>query len=300
MADRRNAVFMLGALFLLVLALAGCQPVQPVPPTPVPELLFTQAAQTFVAEMTQTAAQGQNGEAATPTVPPAAETESTVETDTPTAGPSATTAPSDTPVSSDTPVPTETPQVTPTPTRVPNAILEDDFSDDDKWFTAEEDEFVIEYTEDEAYRIRVNLLNAAIWSIRTGDYENVRLEVDAARTAGPENGYYGLICRHQDEDHYYAFLLNTTGGYGIAKMKDGVFEFLVNGTAAAEDVHMGTAVNRVGAECIGSRLALYSNGKLLVETNDREYESGSVGVVAKSQLQEGFEATFDNFAIIQP
>lgn len=74
---------------------------------------------------------------------------------------------------------------------------------------------------------------ANIWSVRNTTYTDVILEVDAARSAGPEDGYYGLVCRQVDQDNYYGLVISSNGFYGIGKMEAGTFGFLKKGWTPA-------------------------------------------------------------------
>jgi hypothetical protein len=128
----------------------------------------------------------------------------------------------------------------------------------------------------------------------------VILEVDAAREAGPEDGYYGLVCRQVDQDNYYGLVISSNGFYGIGKMEAGTFGFLKEGVDASGILKLGAnQANRLRAECSGSSLRLSANGKLLVEMEDRDFTGGTVGLMIGVRKQGGLEALFDNFAVYE-
>lgn len=267
---------------LLLAILAGCGPATQ-GPTPVQEgALYTQAAQTFVAGLTLTAPAA--------TQPPASATSLPA---------TATLAPSATPLPTDTPVPSATLAPSDTPTGIPNTIYEEDFADETGWFTADEDEFIFEFAND-GYRITNQLYNASVWSIRDVDEQDVRLEVDARRTEGPENGLYGLMCRQEDDENYYAFLIGAENIYAIAKMEDGEYETLKEGTVPAGVLRGGSQMDRIRADCVSDSLTLYANGQQLAQVDDDDFSNGAVGLVAKTSPDPGLEVLFDNFAIIRP
>jgi hypothetical protein len=108
------------------------------------------------------------------------------------------------------------------------------------------------------------------------------------------------VCRHQDEDNYYALVVSPDGTYGIAKNEDGEFNFLEEGAAPANVIHGGDEVNRVRADCSDDRLTLYANGQRLAEIQDDDFTSGDVGLIAGTRGQEGTEALFDNFVVMRP
>lgn len=273
----------IGLFLSLFLILAACQ-LAPAPlPSPQQDALFTQAAQTVIAELTAAAP------AATATGAPAA-------TDTP--APSPTEIASPTPEPTMTPEPTETPPPTATDTPVPNVIFEEDFESGTGWAEREEDQFAFGFV-DGAYRIRNAFYNAAVWSIREMGIDDVYLQVDASLSDGAESGFYGLICRHVDEDNFYALLVSPSGGYGIGINEDGEFSFLTEGIAP-EIIESGSAVNRVGAECLDDSLTLFANGQQLAQVEDDTFDEGEIGLVVKTTLDEEMEATFDQFIVARP
>jgi len=272
-------------LLPLAVGLSACgQAAIPVVTTP-PDAAYTQAALTIIAELTL------NAPPATPTLPPPE--------------PSATSAPpaSPTPLPSDTPAPTVTltsaPTATPPPAPAGRLVFSDDFSDDTDWYVSQGDDFGFEFVE-ESYRIYVNLLNAPIWSLRDQNYSDVSMEVDVERVAGPENGLFGLMCRHVDEDNYYALLVGSDGGFAIGKMDNGEFEYLEEGQDQAGIIRRGEESNRVRAGCIGETLSLYANGQLLLEVQDDDFDDGGIGLIAKTRLIEGLDVLFDNLAVYEP
>ena len=295
----KKVAVVLGIMLGFIVLLAGCN-LPSSGPTELPLAAgYTQAAETIIAELTRSAP---------PVTPAPVEPKPTISGgDVSTQPPqgdasSPTSLPSDTPAPSATLPPTLT-QSPGLPSAAPTAsgrvVFEDDFKRQGRWYEDLGDDFGFEY-QDEAYVIYVNLLNAPIWSIRDQDFSDVILEVDAVRQTGPQNGYFGLVCRHQDEDNYYALVISSDGSYGIAKMEDGEFEFLDEGVDERNIIQRDDAVNRVRAVCMGETLSLYANGQLLVEIDDDDFSDGVVGLIAGTRLKDGLEALFDNFVIIEP
>ncbi len=177
-------------------------------------------------------------------------------------------------------------------------MLEADFSTGRGWHTEENDRFHFAF-QDGGYVIGVDIRNAAIWSIRDDTYTDVILETSAQRLNGPQDGYYGVVCRHVDEDNYYGLAIGSDGAYGILKMLDGEMDFLVEGTAP-EGVIQADGPNLVRGDCTGETLTLFANGQKLVETQDSDLESGATGMLAGTHGNPGFEALFKTFKIYQP
>ncbi len=252
-------------------------------PTPVPDWAYTQAAQTIIAGMTLEA-------------PPATPTPPLPPTEVPTLVP---TLPPPSPTNS--PVPTSTPEPSLTPTLLPTATeaagvpaFEEDFNDGSGWAELEDDGWEIGYANG-GYSIFVDITNAPIWSIRRQELDDVRLEVDAARTAGPENGYYGLVCRHLDGDNYYTLVISDDGFFGIGIVEDGdSLSFLQQGTAPVDVLKPEGTPNHLRADCMGETLTLYANGIKLAEVTDDTFDSGDSGLLAGTRGEAGLRVLFDN------
>jgi hypothetical protein len=62
----------------------------------------------------------------------------------------------------------------------------------------------------------------SIWWTNPGEqFDDVVLTVDAQQISGPNNNAYGLICRYQDEQNFYLFLISGDGYYAIGKYQSG-------------------------------------------------------------------------------
>lgn len=282
MSGRSILIGFVGILFLCILS--GCNlPGATRPPTANVVAIYTQAAQTVAAQLTELAA-------STTPMPPTQLPEVTL---------AATALPTLAPTSTGevSPTPSSTPTLSPTPAA--ELVFEDDFSTEGKWFTEQNPDFGFEY-EDGAYLVYVNLLNGAVWSVREQSFTDVILEVDAGRLSGAKSGYYGLTCRHQGEEDYYALVIGSDGFYGIIRMLAGEFEFLEQGVDESGVIRSGEAGNRLRAECLGESLILYANGQKLLEVRDDQLSSGEVGLLAGTRKERGIEVWFDNFAIYQP
>ncbi len=275
----------LGSLGLVVV-LAGCNFPGRATETAFPAAEFTVAAQTVVAELTALAGQA---------TPAATQAQGVLPTAT---RPSPLTPPASVPTAT-LALPTATLTVAPTPTESLKLLFEDDFADEIGWFTDETDDYTIAFAEG-GYKMSVAVTYANIWSVRNTTYMDVILEVDAARQAGPEDGYYGLVCRQVDQDNYYGLVISSNGFYGIGKMEAGTFGFIKEGVDASGNLKLGAnQANRIRAECSGGLLRLSANGKLLAEVEDDDFTEGTVGLMIGVRKQGGLEVLFDNFAVYE-
>jgi len=209
--------------------------------------------------------------------------------------------PSSTPQPTPTPLPSST--STPLPTGTPDLgtlVYADDFSKDSGWVTEDNDSWSMGYTNG-GYEIHVNISNAPIWSVRNQEFSDVRLEVDAVQTSGPENGYYGLVCRHLSGDNYYALVIGSDGFFGIGLVENGdKIRWLQEGIAPAGLFQPGEGAFRIRADCVDNILSLYANGQKLAEVLDDTFDAGDTGLLAATRKESGVAVLFSNYDIYIP
>jgi hypothetical protein len=294
----RNRLVSLAILaFICIFSAAGCGGKATQAPPVDPAVKVTELYNTVIAGFTQTA------EAYTPTPSPTITSSPTKEIVPPTptaAPPTPTVEPTAT-----TPVePTATTAVlSPTAPPVSSGVRLwwDDFEGEKMWYSgAKEGSYAFEFVKG-AYRIYNNLLAAIVWSIRGENYANIRVEVDAMKQKGPKDGYYGLICRYVDSQNYYALVIANNSTFGVVKMEKGEINFIQKGDIPDNILKAKDEYNRLRADCIGTSLILYVNGKKVGEAQDKTFASGDVGIGAGNQLEAaGIDVVFDNFEIWQP
>jgi hypothetical protein len=155
--------------------------------------------------------------------------------------------------------------------------------------------------EHQGLRITINEINYAYWTTPGKQFGDVRVLVSASRLGGPNDNYFGVICRFQSPESYYGFLASSDGYYGILKVTNGQFELLGSPNMDYSDVIIkDRATNRVRGDCIGSSLSLYVNGILLKTVEDSEFHTGDVGLIAGSHEIWAVDILFDDFIVYQP
>ncbi len=210
------------------------------------------------------------------------------------------------------PRPTVTP-VTPSPAAsaaaagAPAASLQvlfrDDFSNPHSgWDTVHEKDAIIEYTPQGQYRIWLNYPHTTIWANPGLQFTDTRIEVDALKAAGPDDNQFGIICRYEDANNFYFFLISSDGYYGIGKTKDGKQSLLTGegNMTFAREIAKGHALNHLRAECVGTHLALFVNGHHLATVSDADFSRGDVGLMVGTFDEPGVDIRFDNFAVYAP
>jgi hypothetical protein len=180
-------------------------------------------------------------------------------------------------------------------------LFKDDFSNPlSGWDTWRSDDSSVNYRSG-GLRVAVDQAQTDVWSRPKINYQDVRIEVDAVKVSGPEQNDFGLICRYQDDENYYALVVGSDGSAGIMKVKGGEVVLLnAAGAAAARAIHPGSELNHLRADCIGPRLILSANGRKLVEARDHDFSSGGVGVMAGTFETPGVELLFDDFLVYNP
>jgi hypothetical protein len=195
-------------------------------------------------------------------------------------------------------------EVQPHPPIAPGGVLfSDDFSVSGRgWETWEGAEGSWVGHQSGGLRILVGQPYYDYWTRLPERYTDVYIEVDALTIGGPNDNNFGLLCRAQGDESYYAFLITSDGYYGIIKVHNGSFVYLSapDGLTYSESIHRGLASNRIGAYCAGGHLLLAVNGEVLAQADDDDLSSGQVGLTAGSSEEAGVDILFDNFVIYQP
>ncbi len=185
---------------------------------------------------------------------------------------------------------------------LPESVLfQDDFSSTGSGW--DRDDFEEGYTdyEDGKYRILVKLDDQSVWANPGLHFTDVIIQVEATKAGGPDDNDFGVICRYVDVENFYYFIITSDGYYGIIKVQDGYWEYLVNDSLIySEAINQGGASNTLRADCVGDTLTLYVNGIFMDEAYDSDYTSGDVGLIAGTYDEPGTDILFDNFSVMEP
>jgi hypothetical protein len=181
-------------------------------------------------------------------------------------------------------------------------LFSDDFtSNANSWGTSGKNigEIVFVY---EGLDIKVNSPNSLLWTVTADQFRDTQIEVDGVLLGGPTDDAFGVICRFQDNEHFYGFLLSHDGYYGIFKM-DGGNMLLADSQAGlrySDVIRQGGVVNHIQAVCQGETLRLTVNDTLLSEVQDSSYAQGQMGLIVGTYEIAGTEVFFDNLQVYQP
>ncbi len=181
------------------------------------------------------------------------------------------------------------------------ALYHDDFSDPSSGWTKMADENgTLGYT-DGAYRMMVQSASYDLWALSGQAYEDVQIEVDATRLAGPVDNRFGLICRFQNINNFYVFIISSDGYYAIGKIKNGTASLLGQEMMAFSGfIQQGGGANHVRFDCIGNTLKGSVNDQPLALTTDADFSGGDAGLITGAFDEGGVEVSFDNFVVYKP
>lgn len=185
------------------------------------------------------------------------------------------------------------------PATVGSVLYQDDFSSPTGWPAYEDADYTTAYA-DGGYRIYVTTDQYTVWSHPGQSFDDVQIEVDTTRLGGPSNSEFGIVCRYQDGDNFYALKITNDGYYSINRREGGEWNTVVDWQTSAA-IHQGEdAANHLRAECVGDRLTLYANDQFLAEAHDAAFASGDIGLLAGTFDQVGTDILFDNLVVRQP
>ena len=136
------------------------------------------------------------------------------------------------------------------------------------------------------------------WANTYQEYDNISIYVDAKPVTEGMNSYYGLLCRLQDKQNFYYFVIRSNGDFKIGKYKNAEHQSLfLEDWRRSDAIKQGNQTNRLEADCATNTLRFYANNVLLGEATDTDFISGFSGIIAAALDAQGFEVVFNNFLI---
>jgi len=191
---------------------------------------------------------------------------------------------------------------TPAPQPTSNILFADDFSNTSSgWARLNEDSKIADYANG-GYRMWLNTAQYDIWTYTGKSYiDPVSIEVDATKTAGPDNNDFGIICDFQDSDNFFFGLISSDGYALIGKKQGGTTTPLsAEQMVPVDGINPGNITNHVKFVCNNGSLNLYANGSLVASASDTTFSSGDVGLRVGTYDEAGLDMLFDNFIVLKP
>ncbi|MEW5828322.1 MAG: hypothetical protein AB1846_05475 [Chloroflexota bacterium] len=185
-----------------------------------------------------------------------------------------------------------------------DVLFQDDFSSTGSgWDRDDWENGLTDYAND-AYRIYVKQPQYDIWALVDKSLPgDVKIEVDATKTSGPDVNLFGVICRYTENSDaetfdFYYLVVGSDGYAAIILIDDGQSDLLTE--TYTTDIVNPSSPNRISAVCNGSSLALSVNGQQVLSAEDSTLTSGDVGLVAGTFDEANVDVSFDNFVVTRP
>ena len=134
----------------------------------------------------------------------------------------------------------------------------------------------------------------SVLPIKLGDFD---VSVAVERTAGPRDGYYGVLFRYASGQGY-VFQVSDNGYFNIATQTPQNYFPLIKWTRSAAIKSGG--VNSLRVVVKGVKFAFYINDQQVAALNNAEFFTGSIGLVAGDFEQAGMQVAFDNLLVTVP
>lgn len=180
-------------------------------------------------------------------------------------------------------------------------LFEDDFSETSSGWDRYESEIGKTDYGDEAYHIIVNEPITDLFANPYKSFDDAIVEVKAARQSGPVNNSFGVICRYQDEENFYAALITSDGYAGIFEVNDGKYSLMGHDEMIPVPAILGgTAANLLYFECIGNSFSLAVNDTPVDTQTDKSFKKGDIGLIAGTFEDAGVHIAFDDIRVWQP
>ncbi|MFC2065111.1 hypothetical protein ACFLXB_08455 [Chloroflexota bacterium] len=183
-------------------------------------------------------------------------------------------------------------------------IYADDFSDPESgWDRFQNDTGATDYT-NAGYMIFIKKENFIKWSnLSRVVPEDLRIEVDVSKQYGPDDNAFGVLCRYQDPENFYYFLISSDGFGGIGQRVNGKLEIISSTDGKLEpisSINQGDAANHLRVDCVGDNLTMYVNGNQVLQVTDGTFSSGSIGLVSRTYDIGGTGILFSQLAVLKP
>jgi serine/threonine protein kinase len=151
----------------------------------------------------------------------------------------------------------------------------------------------------DGYKIQVDAPDQQIIAVPGQLFSDIVIEITATQVTGPEDAYYGALCRYKDDQNYYYFIVGSDGYYSIGKIAGGA-NFTLSETNTSQAILPATNQNFLRAECNSDTLSLSANDQMLTEVHDSDFTIGDVGLLAGTLNTPVADIRFTYFYVTQP
>jgi hypothetical protein len=184
----------------------------------------------------------------------------------------------------------------------PNILFQDDFSDPASSWDDFQDEYGATQYRQGTYQILVNEPNTDLWANPSNlIFTDTQIEVEAERMGGSSNNIFGIICRYQDSANFYQLLVSSDGYYDISKVQNNSrVPLTAEQLLPSDKIPQDEEPLKIRADCIGDTLTLYVDDQQIAFTQDDDFSSGNIGLIAGAYQEAGTDIAFDNLVVRRP
>jgi len=136
------------------------------------------------------------------------------------------------------------------------------------------------------------------WTDLQPDFEDFDLSVDARQAEGPDDGYYAVVFRANDDSNYL-FSVSVDGFLDVGLSIGDEFKELISPRWSGA-IRRGGEVNRLRVVAQGSHFAFYINGELVATLTDDTLQRGGIGLASGNYSRAGMVSAFDNLVVTLP
>ena len=186
----------------------------------------------------------------------------------------------------------------PTKTAASGVLFSDDFSQQSSGWETYSTALGAAGVRRGMFTITVDKRNTDLYSVPGELIKDAVVSVSAGKLDGEATANYGVLCRYQDNENFYAAQITTDGYAGIFKMENGAYGLIGREVyLPAPPVLGGSAQNLIQFRCEADQLILSVNGQVIDSQRDESFSSGDVGIIAGTYLEQGITIGFDDFSV---
>ncbi len=182
--------------------------------------------------------------------------------------------------------------------RLDHLPYEDDFEKPNSGWDVYEADYASASYQEGQYVIQVHQPHTEAWGMAGKRFDDVLVQVDARLVDGV-SGDYGVVCRYQNHESFY-YLGITSDGVGFILVSQPGQGFQVINRTRSDAIRLGWDANQLRVACVGERLALTVNEKLILEAQDGRLGRGDIGLAAGTFGQTNTRVHFDNLLASAP
>jgi hypothetical protein len=193
----------------------------------------------------------------------------------------------------------------PDPCNPPGTLFADDFSgEQDCGWVFYDSGGASAKIEDGSMIVSTNQPGQIWWTNPGRQFSDGVISVRTQVVSGPDDNAYGVICRYQDNNNYYVFLISGDGFYAIGRYTAGSNQvtYLTGGGeyVPSDIINQGNSQNQMRVTCAENQLVLAVNGIELEAITDTAFTQGDIGL-AVSTFQAGtLQVRFNDLEVVAP